>query len=268
MLTFAQLTPAEREDLKLCGITAEQQLARTSAETVWDDLQKAISFFPNHRIALSPERLLELWQTAAATAQEEAARTGATSAEKEAWAGLNISTTHEVTTGFKRRSSHRNGAAAPAAEVPSITEKRKEQEIRAKEISKASHDIHCSCSGATYLAAIATLLVVPSIMAMIAAPLLFLNGIPDKKILFCCVAVILLGLPYLVLSRMALCSVCHMPVFSFAKYGRNRAAHHLPLLGYTIATALHVLFTMRFRCPACGTGMRLFRRHTSRAHFH
>ena len=58
---------------------------------------------------------------------------------------------------------------------------------------------------------------------------------------------------YFVFMNISLCSVCHMKLFTFRHYARNRQAHRLPLLGSCLATALRIAFTMRFRCPACGT---------------
>ena len=67
-------------------------------------------------------------------------------------------------------------------------------------------------------------------------------------------------LPYILIVRKTKCSVCNMPVLSMASYPRNKFAHRFPLLGYTIPTALHIIFFWWYRCPACGTPQKLLKR--------
>lgn len=280
MDSLTNLTAAELEDLKLCGITSPAQLQRVSAAAVWEDVQKAREFFPNHRFALTEERLQQICSGAA---QPEVFETklnkGAT-----AWDNLVIQATRTSTTGFKRRSHGGEQTEVPQPEIPEVMannplpqadalgEEERAHTIRPAQrvngLSKNFHAIHCNRSWATYFGAIAAWLVIPSLIAMVLVPALLLNGGDTKKVIMYGVFAILLGLPHLFLSRMATCSVCHIGIFSFRNYPRNKAAHRLPLLGYTLATALHVLLFFQFRCPACGTQMKLFGRHRGKPHHH
>lgn len=282
MNTLPNLSPAELEDLKLCGITNAEQLRRASAATVWADVQKAQEFFPSHRFAVTEARLQQL-----CGGEEQAPLETKLNKDTEAWDNLVIEPTRISTTGFKRRSRHHSeqqdtapaqpqakpalpNAPLPLAEMLGAEELAKDIRTaqRVSGLSKNFHAIHCNRSLSTYLGAWAALMVVPSLAAMVVTPLLLLSGGDTKKIVFYGVLFILLGIPHMFLSRMATCSVCHIGIFSFRNYPRNKAAHHLPLLGYTLATALHVIIFFQFRCPACGTQMKLFGRHRGKPHHH
>lgn len=280
MDSLTNLTAAELEDLKLCGITSPAQLKRFSAAAVWADVQKAREFFPNHRFALTEERLQQI------CCGEEEQEVFETKLNKgaSAWDNLVIQATRTSTTGFKRRHHRGEQPDAPQQEAPTVQQdsplsqaealdaEELAEDIRPAQrvsgLSKNFHAIHCNHSWATYFGAIAAWLVIPSLAAMVLVPVLLLNGGDTQKVITYGVVAILLGVPHVFLSRMATCSVCHIGIFSFRNYPRNKAAHHLPLLGYTLATALHVLLFFQFRCPACGTQMKLFGRHHGKPHHH
>lgn len=280
MDSLTNLTAAELEDLKLCGITSPAQLKRVSAAAVWADVQKAREFFPNHRFALTEERLQQICSGAEEQEVFETKLNKGTST----WDNLVIQSTRTSTTGFKRRSHRGEQPDVPQPEIPTVqqdsplsqAEALDKEELaedirpaqRVSGLSKNFHAIHCNRSWTTYFGAIAAWLVIPSLAAMVLVPALLLNGGDTKKIITYGVVAILLGVPHMFLSRMATCSVCHIGIFSFRNYPRNKAAHHLPLLGYTLATALHVLLFFQFRCPACGTQMKLFGRHHGKPHHH
>jgi hypothetical protein len=38
---------------------------------------------------------------------------------------------------------------------------------------------------------------------------------------------------------------------------KNRKAHHIPVLGYVFAVAVHIVLFRWFRCTYCGTPVRL-----------
>lgn len=280
MDSLTNLTAAELEDLKLCGITSPAQLKRVSAAAVWADMQKAREFFPNHRFALTEERLQQI----CSGAEEQEVPETKLNKGTTAWDNLVITPTRVSTTGFKRR--HHRGESAeeaqqevssaqqdsPLPQAGALDAEELAEDIRPAQrvsgLSKNFHAIHCNHSWSTYFGAIAAWLVIPSLAAMVLVPVLLLNGGDTQKVITYGVLAILLGVPHLFLSRMATCSVCHIGIFSFRNYPRNKAAHHLPLLGYTLATALHVLLFFQFRCPACGTQMKLFGRHHGKPHHH
>ena len=88
--------------------------------------------------------------------------------------------------------------------------------------------------------------------------LVLLNGERGWPLISLCFGPWILALVlYLSLALPRKCSVCRAHVFSFKKYTRNKAAHHIPLFGYVFATALHIFLFRWFRCPACGSSQQL-----------
>ena len=53
MTTLPQLTPAEKKDLELCGISSQEQLLQISPEHLWLDLQKTVQYFPGHQLSIT-----------------------------------------------------------------------------------------------------------------------------------------------------------------------------------------------------------------------
>ncbi|HEY1122131.1 MAG TPA: DUF4332 domain-containing protein, partial [Haloferula sp.] len=104
-------------------------------------------------------------------------------------------------------------------------------------------------------------LIIP--LAIIAAPLLILsNERPDFAwvpawIIAFPLAVPVLGVLYAFISTGAKCRVCAQRLYWPKHCLKNRKAHHLPLLGYIGAVALHVMVFRWFNCTFCGTSIRI-----------
>ncbi len=111
----------------------------------------------------------------------------------------------------------------------------------------------------TWLGAVCVLsLFVFTLFSIAVTTLVLLNGERGWSIISLCFGPCFLAfLLYLSLALPRKCSVCRAHVFSFKKYTRNKAAHHLPLFGYVFATALHIFLFRWFRCPACGSSQQL-----------
>ncbi|MCW1922961.1 DUF4332 domain-containing protein [Luteolibacter arcticus] len=105
-------------------------------------------------------------------------------------------------------------------------------------------------------------LVIP--LAIIAAPLLILSDqqpeefawVPAWIIAFP-LAVPVLGILYAFVSTGAKCRVCAQRMYVPKHCLKNRKAHHLPLLGYIGAVALHVMTFKWYNCTFCGTSIRI-----------
>ncbi len=127
-----------------------------------------------------------------------------------------------------------------------------------------NHAIRCTRPIAVYLGAWATLLLIAYIAAVVLCLIEVLLGVKfESKFLVRAggaASIICLG-AYFLMMRHALCSTCRMTIYSFRNYPRHRRAHYSALLGYTIPTALSVIFLFRFRCPACGTPQKLIGGH-------
>jgi hypothetical protein len=53
------------------------------------------------------------------------------------------------------------------------------------------------------------------------------------------------------------CRICNQPLFVPKGANKNSKAHHVPVIGYIIPTALHLLVFRWFRCTYCGTAVRV-----------
>ena len=90
-------------------------------------------------------------------------------------------------------------------------------------------------------------------LAVVAAPLLILL----KWVIAFPIAVPLLGVLYALVSTRAKCRVCAQRIYVPKHCLKNKKAHHLPLLGYIGAVALHVMTFKWFNCTFCGTSIRI-----------
>lgn len=259
------LSAGEIRDLALCGITTPDQLKKVKAETLWQDLQKAQEFFPDHSLTLTPDRVARICgESAAEAAPVKRYQQSAT------WANLDMKARGQVLAKMKYphqvEEEEDNGDTYTPAEHDEQVGLPIKKAQHVSGLSKSFHAVHCTHSWLTYFGALATVLLIPAICCLGIVPAMLLQGIVAEPIhlVYAGAACFALMLPYIIYSRITNCSVCHMRIFSFKNYGRNRAAHHLPLLGYTIPTALHILLFFQYRCPACGTTQKLFARHRHR----
>lgn len=259
------LSSGEIRDLALCGISTPDQLKKVKAETLWRDLQKAQEFFPDHRLSLTQDRVARICgEGAAEAAPVKRYQQSAT------WANLDIKAHGQVLS--KMKYPHQVEEAEEEENDDTITEDDEQLGLPIKKaqhvsgLSKSFHAVHCTHSWLTYFGAFATVLLLPAICCLGIVPAMLLQGIEAEPIhlVYAGAACFALMLPHIIYSRITTCSVCHMRIFSFKNYGRNRAAHHLPILGYTIPTALHILLFFQYRCPACGTTQKLFARRSKR----
>lgn len=242
---FQQLTEQEVYELSLCGISSESQLLKTDVNTILKDLATAQEFFPDKHFSLTKEKLEALLGTQATVEATETAEADNADEENEA-------DTFKVenvgpTTGFRRSSSERTRKQIQKAN-------KAHQKILHSSV-RTSHPW-----GAVFAAMSMLLLIVPALSTVALSFMMLtdsLPGIPLPVLVF--VFIIAPSLPYLVFSRTAQCPVCHIRIFSFGNYTRNRAAHYIPGLGHNAATALNLLFKFRFICPGCGTPVRLTR---------
>lgn len=250
-VSYDELTPAEREELSLCGITCAEQLAKTAPADLMQDVENLKAFFPSRAIVLTEERAYAIC--------------GAEDEEHQEEFNLKTNSTQGIpTTTFKRRKNLREALL-------------KEQELKEQErhaspksgssvgrlerahgLSKHFHAIRCSHPYRVYFGAIATLLLIIPFVALLSIPVMILTGDLDSgKPLYYGLGFLALVLPWLMVARRAECGVCHIPLYRFGNYSHSKDAHHLPFLGYTFTTALHIIFLFWFRCPACGTQMKI-----------
>lgn len=253
-LSYNDLSVAEKEELSLCGISTADQLHRCTAETLQRDLAQLKDFFPNRAPVLTEERVRQLCPIEAEEQDEE----------QPLISDFRLQPTdHNPVVQFKNKRNLREELKQTKKEAPAAQDKLS----RMHGLSKHFHAIHCSHPWRVYFGSIATLLLLLPFAALLTIPAMLLTGELDSgKPIYFAAGFLVLVLPWFFIARRAECGVCHIPLFKFGNYPHNRDAHHFPLLGYTLTTALHIIFLFWFRCPACGTPMKLFSR--SRPHHH
>lgn len=236
---FQHLTPQERDDLALCGISSQEQLSRTSSAQLIKDLEQARQYFPDRNFSLTREQIASLFAES-----EQNSNQNNNSGE------ISSSRSSSPTTGYKRRTK-----PAPA------DEKQNPKFI-------LHSPVRCTHPFLALFAAFCTLFLLIPLASIVIFPVLMITDrMPDLPIEI--LAILVFGVPclvYMFIARKATCPVCHMRIFRYNHYTRNHAAHHLPILGYNFATALHILLLWKYNCPGCGTPVKLIGSKGRRTH--
>ncbi len=260
------LTQPERDALALCGITQDDQLARTGPRALLRELETAARFFPD-TLKFTPEyaRLEAICKQAAGNTQlpEEEAGTWNDITEVSQPEGNGMALPEVSTRRHYSRATGRVLMDEDVKKAQSLDDNHKKDDPRG-----FNHSICCAHPIATYLSAWATWALAFAVLTLGLCVVGLLIGIKFAGTMGIILAVVLVSIviTYAILLKMATCATCRVPIFSFRRYPRNRKAHYIPLLGYTLATALSVIFCFRYRCPSCGTPQKLFgkHRHTGR----
>lgn len=251
------LSEVERRELQLCGISEDAQLKKTSVARLWNDLQQAHEFFPDKEFVLTEERLKQILAEAPEIIEEEAIGQQSPKANTLIIERRPAKSDFFHTVSMEGRDANMN---------PETTAERIMHAEKVNGLSRDFHAICCIHPHRIYMGAAATALLLPTILALVIVPILLVYGYEplgkDPKIYGA--ALVALVLPYYFFLHMAQCSVCHIKLFTFRPYPHHKGTHNLPILGPTFATALHILVFFQFRCPACGTQMKLFGRSSSR----
>lgn len=111
-----------------------------------------------------------------------------------------------------------------------------------------------------YLGALICLVFLTTMFLSLLSPiyLLMTEGL-DPMVIVVLALFVLSTLLYFFVSVPCRCRVCRVSLYSLRGFLRNRQAHRLPILGYTFATALHLVLFLWVRCPACGTSQKVFK---------
>ncbi len=259
---ISTLTAGERTALALCGITQDAQLAGISPAKLHRDLEQAAEFFPGQIGSIPPvERLADICARAAeaAGAAPEVQASPAESDGLPAPGQKNLPTYEPVQGSRKRR---RKGGIEENGQTINMAQADKSRD----DTRDFSHAIGCAHPWTIYFGAWATLALIAACITIAAILFQLLIGIKLSpahiNVAKAMVGVVVI---YYLFLRSATCSTCRIGIYSFRRYPRHRQAHHFPLLGYTIPTALSVIFCLRYRCPSCGTPQKLIgkrrRRH-------
>ena len=124
--------------------------------------------------------------------------------------------------------------------------------------------LHAAPFSLAFGAVITLLLMLVLPAALVSATLLFISdqfpgSLPwvPKWILAFPLALPVLGFLYLAFGVGGKCRICGQRLFWPRHCRKNSKAHHVPLVGHIVPTALHMLTFRWFRCIYCGTPVRL-----------
>ncbi len=250
------LAPTEQKALAVCGVYKTQQLLSVSLDTLLADMENAAEFFPEEMQALSRQRLEEIYRSTHALAPEEAPQpeyqTTNRPEEEDSYE-------RSLPPLVRRHGGRIQQQQRPNCDTIDITKVDDNQQI--KSTGSKSNAICNIRPFRTYFSALVHVGLGVSIVLFLIVTFRFLFEMEENTTLF--ISVGLLGLflfLYICYARKTKCPVCNIGVYSLHNYPRNKHAHYFPLLGYTLATALHIVFFFWFRCPACGTAQKLFKR--------
>lgn len=239
-VSFEKFPAHEREELALCGITTAEQFCRCSASELADELRLARNFFPERRFVLTEERLCAMLSELQAIQHEKARKVD------NDLPFVNAKGKSLPSAGFHHCSSEQQEEVTP----------------RLRHHRAMLHSpVRCSHPWLAVFAALSTLLLLVPVMAAVSVFVMIITQtlpwLPADMLYPAAAVIALTVFPYIIYARMATCPVCHMRIFRYHRYTRNRAAHYFPLLGYNMTTALHLIFRAFYVCPGCGTPVKL-----------
>lgn len=163
-------------------------------------------------------------------------------------------------------------AAVDADELPGF-DPRKKKDFKYREAKRLGKRRHQSPSSRLhirgismaspvriYLGAWICLLFLTTMFLSLVSPayVLMTDGV-DPLVIVVLGLFVLSALLYFFVSLPCRCRVCRVSLFSLRGFLRNKQAHRLPIVGYTFATALHLVLFLWVRCPACGTSQKVFK---------
>ena len=273
------LPEAEQKALSLCGITDARQLAKISPQALHQELEQARSIFQGD----IPDSLLDEAHLAElCTAASQATSTFPDTAEQESEM-LAAERIRPNVTVYGARPQQRDEEffvrhqPTESAFLKDI--KQTKDPVTNLDPAKAERGksmrfstIRCGHPVVVYVGAFATIMLIPA--ALIVITLLWQvvtqgDQLPPERLGIGMGIVLVILAFYFLMNFHARCTVCHIHIFSLRKFPRNKYAFRIPLLGYSISTALRIFFTLKFSCPACGTKLKLgghsrHRHHRSR----
>lgn len=224
------LSARQREALLLIGISDPEQLRNIDISQLRRDINSAFEAFPDVKESLSGQELSELLSFEEVQPKPT---------EKD-------NTQTPSTFNLKRK-----GKVLPLPEYRYTELEKEDQFYILNSISKGT----VLAAFSVFLAFVCSLAFLVLLYTYVTAPTP--PAIKETLPAGCC----LLGiLPYFFFAFRSKCCTCGLSIFSLRSYDRSKARHHVPLLGYQLPTAIHILLFRKFRCPSCGTPQRLKRK--------
>lgn len=269
---LSTLPEAEQKALSLCGITDARQLAKISPQALLQELEQARSIFQGD----IPDSLLDEAHLAElCTAASQATSTFPDTAEQESEMLATNRIRSNVTVYGARPQQrdeefyvrHQPTESAFLKDIKQTKDLVTNLDPAKAERGKSMRfsTIRCGHPVVVYVGAFATIMLIPAgliVLALLWQVVTHGNTLPPERLGIGMAIVMAILAFYFLMNYHARCTVCHINIFSLRKYPRNKYAFRIPLLGYSISTALRIFFTLKFSCPACGTKLRLSGRNS------
>ena len=270
---FLQTLPeAEQKALALCGITDARQLAKISPQALLQELEQARSIFQGD----IPDSLLDEAHLAElCTAASQATSTFPDTAEQESeMLATNRIRPNVTVYGVRPQQRdeefyvrHQPTESAFLKDIKQTKDPVTNLDPAKAERGKSMRfsTIRCGHPVVVYVGAFATIMLIPAgliVLALLWQVATHGNTLPPERLGIGMAIVMAILAFYFLMNYHARCTVCHINIFSLRKYPRNKYAFRIPLLGYSISTALRIFFTLKFSCPACGTKLKLSGRNS------
>lgn len=227
-MTWDNLSARQKEALLLIGISNPEQFQRIEIPRLHRDLNAAFASFPAVKETLSEQEFSELMSLEKVPAE--------ISADEDETQSFN----------FKRK-----GKVLPLPEIDLTNYEMDDQFYILNKTSKGTR----FAAFTVFLAFCCIITFFVLIYTYVTAPMP-----PDKMDVWPALVCLLGILPYFFFAFRSKCCTCGLTIFSLRSYHRSKERHHLPLLGYQLPTALHIMLFRKFRCPSCGTPQRLKRK--------
>lgn len=270
---FLQTLPeAEQKALALCGITDARQLAKITPQVLAQDLEQARSIFPDDIPdgVLDEPRIAEICSAAAQTTDSFPETVEEESEMLAANRILPKVTVYGATPQKQNEEFFVNHEPTESAFLHDLQQSK--EPITDLDPAKAERGksmrfstIRCGHPVVVYVGAFATIMLIPAgliVLALLWQVVTHGNTLPPERLGIGMAIVMAILAFYFLMNYHARCTVCHINIFSLRKYPRNKYAFRIPLLGYSISTALRIFFTLKFSCPACGTKLKLSGRNS------
>lgn len=278
---LSTLPEAEQKALALCGITDARQLAKISPKDLHNELEQAREIFSGQIPdgVLGEARLADICEAA-----RRATSSFPETDEEESQALASERILSRVTVyGTETHSKEADFFVRrePTESVFLKDIKQKTDVVTDLDPAKAERGksmrfstIRCGHPITIYVGAFATTLLIPAgliVLALLWQVVTQGSTLPPERLGAGMGVVLLILVFYFIMNYHARCTVCHIHIFSLRKFPRNKYAFRIPLLGYSLSTALRIFFTLKFTCPACGTKLKLSghnKHHHRRGHPH
>ncbi len=264
---FDQLGPKTRSTLQSVGIVNDKQLAEIHPDILIRDIKHYYLYFPDLSQHIELEQIPRLCETAREICEaqniEIVSPTLRASREvggvKAAVISHSIIDNIEPTAPAKDRSMN----IPDELEIQKAKNIKHKRDIYKQEIGNA---IRYRRSFSCYIGAIATCIIYPIVVSALLFPVLmyFVPSLTMQMAKLYMGGAFLLWLIYYFCSPLFRCQVWYINIFSVRRFPRHRHAHRFPFFNTAIPTALVVMTRLWFRCPACGTSQKLFKRKRPR----